>query len=316
MVGVIASNTLTAGSAVSVKKRYEIKALPQARHTDTFSPRRINVKGQVLGLSFGHVVLYSEGKLEDLHLLLPLELQSTGYSMPLDLNNHGDVLFLFGGHGSDRFFLVHNGALIDLSAATSPDFRFVGMNDVGGLVGSTMLNGRQAFSYTEGQIWILGSQSGYFNTVATALNNTGTIVGWANYGVLNNSTAVVFESDEALRLGGFYDFPKRVNDAGEILSSNYLRRPNGDVTYLTGAGLKGSGFNNHGVVVGASTASFQGRDQAVIYDHGILTYLNDTVEPLHGWFLNDAVDINDNGEIIGFGFLQEKFRAFLLSPHK
>lgn len=42
--------------------------------------------------------------------------------------------------------------------------------------------------------------------------------------------------------------------------------------------------------------------------------LNDLIPPGAGWVLTDAIDINNDGQIVGNGYLDGAVRAFLLMP--
>lgn len=42
--------------------------------------------------------------------------------------------------------------------------------------------------------------------------------------------------------------------------------------------------------------------------------LNDTISPLCGWELLEALDVSDDGWIVGYGLFANQFRAFLLKP--
>jgi uncharacterized membrane protein len=328
LLGVAAPTHVFGGGAKpDGKVGYDIKAIPLAHGTRIFEPRKLNAQGEVLGLTYpgpkggddgpSHVVVYRNGKTEDLHMLLPLEVQNAGYSFPLDLNNHGDVLFsVKGGSSHDHCFLFRDGRLIDLNAAVGPIFEFAALNDAGELVGTTLENNiyTQAFSYSNGQIKILGFLPGYPNAGALMINNTGKILGWAGSDDLNLFFPVSFETGGLVRLD-LPEVPNQVNDAGDILTEKYLRLANGELVSLYfGLGIWPLGMNNHGVVAGIRYV--QGGNQAVLYDHGVTDNLNETVERLNGWNLVEAVDINDDGQIVGMGLHGGQMKAFFMSPRK
>jgi probable HAF family extracellular repeat protein len=321
------------GVKPKAKVRYDIQAIPFPRGT-IFQPCKLNARGEVLGSTYtpineglppSHMVIYRNGKTEELNIHLPRELESyEQYLRPRDLNNRGDVLFSIGVGEHDRCFLLRDGTLIDLNAAVGPTFEFRALNDVGQLVGTTVENKiyTQAFIYSNGQIQMLGFLDGYPNSAALALNNTGKIVGWAGDDAdpdLLRYVPVTFEPSGVVRLDhlAYPELPRRVNDAGDMLTGKYLRLANGELVSLYYEELMmGMGMNNDGVVAGSSYVTIGPSMQAVLYDHGVLNYLNETVDPLHGWFLAEAEDINDSGQIFGMGMLHGEYRAFLMSPRK
>jgi hypothetical protein len=53
---------------------------------------------------------------------------------------------------------------------------------------------------------------------------------------------------------------------------------------------------------------------AFIYHNGAITDLNSLIDASLGWELIYATDINDRGQIVGYGLVNGQGHAFLLSP--
>ena len=53
---------------------------------------------------------------------------------------------------------------------------------------------------------------------------------------------------------------------------------------------------------------------AVLWSDGTATDLDDLIDPNLGWHLVWARDINNQGQIVGYGILNGKSRAYLLAP--
>ena len=75
------------------------------------------------------------------------------------------------------------------------------------------------------------------------------------------------------------------------------------------------GINNDGFVVGEASLPNDQDRHAFLYipDKG-MTDLNSLIAAGSGWTLHVAQAINDKGEIVGFGLINGKSRAFLLKP--
>jgi probable HAF family extracellular repeat protein len=58
------------------------------------------------------------------------------------------------------------------------------------------------------------------------------------------------------------------------------------------------------------------REKAVLWEEGEIYNLNDLILPEPSWILQSATDINDHGQIVGYGSHEGKTKAFLLTPIK
>lgn len=82
-------------------------------------------------------------------------------------------------------------------------------------------------------------------------------------------------------------------------------------TAFSGGGL---GINNAGDVVGYVGYSASVRQAFLYQSGGTLTNLNTLIDPTSGWNLIEASDINDHGQIVGGGYYNGQYRAYLLAP--
>lgn len=89
-----------------------------------------------------------------------------------------------------------------------------------------------------------------------------------------------------------------------------------DLGRYQGNPTSANGLNNNGTVVGDATISPDETRALMWDDNGEVANLNDLIAPDSDWVLHSAMDVNDNGVIVGFGFRQGQpgRRAFKLTP--
>lgn len=72
-------------------------------------------------------------------------------------------------------------------------------------------------------------------------------------------------------------------------------------------------INNRGQIVGSANTPEGGR--AMLWQNGQMINLNSYLEPETNWVLINATDLNDRGQIVGYGFNEEQgTRVFLMTP--
>jgi probable HAF family extracellular repeat protein len=128
-----------------------------------------------------------------------------------------------------------------------------------------------------------------------------------------------------------------INNSGQIigtseLSSGYwhafLTSPYTPINPATddlgpiGGNSGAAAINAHGQVVGNISMDSYPWDtshtHAFLYSDSTMIDLNTLIDPLSGWTLQSATDINDSGQIVGWGvgpnFGPNEAHAFLLTP--
>ena len=86
-----------------------------------------------------------------------------------------------------------------------------------------------------------------------------------------------------------------------------------DLGTLGGASSEARGINEQGEVVGTAQNA-AGQPRAFLWRNGEMTDLNTLIPAGTGWILESAAGISDGGQIVGYGTLSGKRRAFLLTP--
>lgn len=162
-----------------------------------------------------------------------------------------------------------------------------------------------------GGIRDIGTLGGHFEfTFANAINNLGQVIG---YGGLADGNERAFVWDEA---AGMRELPTiaggstravAINDLGQVLGSEI--GVGGVIWDLNTATQRvvpgGSDLNNVGQTVGGTSIWDETNGRRL---------LSGLIPAGTGWQLEFAFAINDGGDIVGYGLLDDEVRGFLMTP--
>jgi probable HAF family extracellular repeat protein len=241
------------------------------------------------------------------------------------INDSGEVVGTSNtSNGGRSAFADRNGAMtaIDSGSATAVN-RFgevagSGPFPVAGTPGDVF---EQAFSYQDGKTTVLGllpGEGGIF-TDATGINNSGEVVGNGDNSA-SLERAWKFQNGTMTdigTLGGAQASATAINSSGQIVGSagtstggwDGFLYSGGKMTDL-GPNINPDAINDSGVIVG------HGPGGAVIDSGGTIQNLNNLIPAGSGVTLNNAVGINDNGQIVANGGeTTGPDHAFLLTPN-
>jgi probable HAF family extracellular repeat protein len=300
----------------------------------------INAKGQIVGTartSGGdlHAFLYSDGAMRDLTPGAGIASQATA------INDAGQIA---GRIGDRATRWEADGATTDLGTLGGMYSTSVGIDANGRVVGQAQVpappqavNGiYHAFVYADGAMRDLGTLPGGSGSSASAINDAGAIVGTADIPG-GQFRATRFGGGGPIDLGilgrpaSAYDGApgsgaSDINEAGRIVGTTSTTAGYSAFLWQDGtmrelppppgfASGGASAINNAGAIVGsASLADDRGASRAILWADGAAHDLNTLISAGSGWVLENAVDLNDLGQIVGNGKLGGQQRAFLLSP--
>jgi uncharacterized membrane protein len=235
-----------------------------------------------------------------------------------------------GGHGALGFFWSPEDGLRPLGQFGTTTYTY-GMNNVGLAVGNGP-NGGTVWDVHTGEEVFAGWLSG--STILHDINDAGLAVG------LGGSQAVYWTADDGLTalpgLGGGYNQARGVNEDGFIVAEGddewnigrcMLYDPADGWQHPVDLGLLTEPWvidwcmvediNIHREVVGADLSGVPAvKSRAWLWQDGVKTDLNDLMTPEQAaeWHLHHAMEINDQGVIVGIATHHDMSRAFVATP--
>jgi probable HAF family extracellular repeat protein len=174
------------------------------------------------------------------------------------------------------------------------------INDSGVVVGTSQCSGSsgsqcaddayrwpRAFLYKAGSgMQDLGTLPGGNGSEAVDVNNSGQVVGTADIDHGSASRAFIYDEANGMQELG---------------------------TLPGGSRSQAFAINDSGAVIGQGDSA-EGYTVPFLYKDGAMFDLNTLIPADSGWRIMDAHDINNNGQIVGYGQLNGSGRAFLLTP--
>ena len=308
--------------------RYEIKDLGTLGGASS-GAEGINGSGQIVGLSQITASTHYHGYVWDPAGLHDLGTFGGAQSGSRAINNRGDVVGWSNTADNEKHaFYYHDGQMTDLGSLAGSPVDAYGLNDAGVVVGS-YINGpyERAFVWSGGTMQDIGTLGGT-DSRAFAVNNHGDVVGFSRPTDDSQLHACLWRGGAAIdlgTLGGWASYAYDINDNGKIVGWS-LEDPNTvshafewadgqmiDLGTLGGIYSAAFAINFSGLSVGVSTDTY-GQQRAVAWQGGVICDLNTQIVPGSGWLLTTASDVNDTGQIAGFGVIQGVTHAFLLTP--
>ncbi len=250
-----------------------------------------------------------------------------------DLNEQGDTvgwsrLPQAGGRQVDHAVLWQKGQHIELGTLGGTNSRAFGVNERVDITGAAQTtNGAfHAFLWRQGKMEDIGTLGGK-NSYGHAINSAFDIAGVAE--TAQQLRHAFLHTGGKMRdlgtLGGALSQANALNEAGDVvgfaqntagLSRAFLHTKGklSDLGTLGGPGSFANAINNRQHIVGAAQL-VNGENRAFLWRDGTMWNLNQFLPSNSGWFLLEATDINEPGQILCVARTKNgQIRAVLLTP--
>lgn len=284
-------------------------------------PSAINNAGQIVGQSYGNLTglpfIWQAGTMS--------AIPGITNGRAVDINASGSVAVYDSDNG--RAY-VWDGLALSLIASGTPE----GINNAGQVVG-ILTNTGVSFLWN-GSLSNLPTFGGGTGGGAYAINNNGEVAGSLYRPVCCTAPPVIWTGTPLAPVDLGFGSPapnpgssgsaQDINDSGQVTGITPIQGgfraffySGGVMTTLGTLGgdmAQGLGINAGGTIVGTSTTTGFSNLRAFAYSGGTMIDLNTVLTNGAGWVLEQAVDINDQGWIVGQGTFNGERRAFLLTP--
>jgi probable HAF family extracellular repeat protein len=308
------------------------------------------VAGQLVGVaqkgdvpySRSHAFLYSQGVMADIGTLAgAYDNYPICYnSYACGINGAGQIVgYSIGTYMPGQGFWYKDGTMSDLGFAGAAN----GINDTGRIVGYRDPDIDDEDSYAimleNGPPADLGPLQDYEYSCALDINNSNQAVGYSYKGLAPAyQRAFLCSGGTMYTLGVLQDdvtsSATRINDRGDVIGSSspdpdqplyhaFLYRDGHmadlGTLYPGDSGCAAYGINNLGQVVGSSCGTDMKNGMVVYHaflsSGGAMVDLDSLIDFGLGWRLESATDINDKGQIVGYGLTADgSMHAFLMTP--
>lgn len=184
----------------------------------------------------------------------------------------------------------------------------------------------RSFLYHDGAMHDIGTLGGD-ETSATAINEKGHVTGYSTLAGTGEVHAFLYTANGMQDIDGpgTGSMGRAINDLDQVTGYSFVPGGTHAFIYANGA-MKdigtlgtghsdGRGINNAGHVVGESSTGHGYQVHAFYFDGGQMHDLNDLADT-QGWELTNAVDINNAGQILAWGYDAKTYRyhSFVLTP--
>jgi probable HAF family extracellular repeat protein len=254
----------------------------------------LNDKSEVVGNSTNEVRTQRAFFWSAKNGMTEFQTASPGYSSARDINNASLAVGTSSiGNGISHATLwPSNMPTVDLGTLGGPNSQAFGINEAGNIGGNTQR------SFVDNQ------QNSPFIT-----DDNNNLIPLPNF---HDRNCFVMDISANNHLTGYAVSPLYgpANQRGFLWHANTGMQ---DIGTLGGVNCSPGGVNASGIVVGASTTAL-GETHAFMREFGMMHDLNALIDQPADWTLLSAYDINDRGQIVGYGLYQGTTQGFILTP--
>jgi probable HAF family extracellular repeat protein len=289
----------------------------------------INDSGEVVGTATlsgdttSHAFLYSNGQIQDLGSLGGTNANANA------INFSGEIVGTSTTSPTMQqsyAFTYSNGSMQSLASPLQPQISDAFSINSSGLIVGTWVGGPAVYS---NGYWSLLVNDTYKYGQGFAVNSSGQATGYLSIADSSEYYQAFIWTSSSFKylgtLGGNTSDGRAINSSGEVVGESLLASnattdaflydgTMHDLGTLGGNDATAYGINDSGVIVGRSNVIGSPGFQAFVYSNGQMTNLNTLIPSNSGWTLNEALGINNSGQIVGAGTYDGESLAFLLDP--
>lgn len=339
----ISGALLTSSAAINAVPGYTFTDL-HAQFGECILVKSINDSGLIAGARLDGFN-YDTASIWDHHTETSLVSPSSGISWGLSINNAGQVVG--GSSGSNSSAEYHatywsESTATDLGTLGGRSSEAYDINNAGLTVGYSNTTRGIGTSQEHATLWDgttlvdLGTLPGGFSSHAHAISDKGKIVGDSQIGKTGQTHATLWDGTHVVDLGtlpsGKFSYALDINNSGQAIgysgtdiigfNSHAVMWDTGnivDMGTLGGDISRAFAINDYGQAVGESYTTGHSNPHAFLWQHAQMIDLNSLLDQNAidaGWILESAVDINNNGQIIGVAYnaINHQTTQFLLTP--
>lgn len=337
---------LTAAQTGSAQSQYtvtDLGTLPGFDHSYVW-PQTVNNRGHVAAYAnneadpnaYGEVSSYLWKGPGDIDLLPGLP--DSFYTVARALNDRDQVVGVSGPDPDGNHYAVlwERGMLHNLGTLPGDIASDAFMiNNAGIVIGDSWnadLGILSAVYWRNGKIFPLPPLNDGTVSFPWGVNDRGQIVGqsgdWEHFHTVLWSIFPKPSVVDLGTLGGDSSSPNAINNRGEVVGNAQTAGGDWHAALWDESGITDLGnfgddpfgcawaINNRGQIVGFSGVDYSdvSTAHALLWENGTMINLQDQIPADSGWVLRQALGINDEGQIAGFGLFNGKMRALLLTP--
>lgn len=209
-----------------------------------------------------------------------------GTASRADFINSGDIVGSSQiSSGAWHAYIMYSGTstMTDIGTLGGGSYAYKS-NDSQHVVGLTQPSGNRGFFYDGTTMTNIGTLATYTASIAYGMNNNDVVVGYSSKSADTRAISWTIT-------GGMVDLGILVGGQNYSVAQE---------------------INDLGLIVGVAKDS-TGGERAVMWNGGVISDLNDLIDPNSGWVLQRAIQVDNSGTIVGYGLKDGVKHPFMLT---